>query len=74
MQRLMAGFPLRKAKYGIERQCGFSMEIPLSDTRSKKSECSFCFGAGNHLRRKAKLIQWDYKNIVKRKGKLVRLR
>lgn len=29
-----------------------------------------------HLRRwlrKAKLIQWDYKNIVKRKGKLVRI-
>ncbi len=24
--------------------------------------------------RKAKTIQWDYKNIVKRKGKLVRLR
>jgi hypothetical protein len=30
-----------------------------------------------HLRRwlkKAKAIQWDYKNIVKRKGKLVRLK
>lgn len=30
-----------------------------------------------HLRRwlkKAKVIQWDYKNIVKRKGKLVRLK
>ena len=24
--------------------------------------------------KKAKLIQWDYKNIVKRKGKLVRLK
>jgi len=24
--------------------------------------------------RKAKTIQWDYKNIVKRKGKLIRLR
>lgn len=27
-----------------------------------------------HWLRKAKTIQWDYKNIVKRKGKLVRIR
>lgn len=61
---------------------GRSFEEPLLVAKSRFQDASILFTSASEIDRellkrwleKARSIQWDYKNIVKRKGELVRLK
>ncbi len=77
----VAGYAVRKTGVQLLFWSGQSFEEPgLSPEGSfKAAEVRYTSKADINSRnlkrwlKKARLIQWDYKNIVKRKGKLVRL-
>ncbi len=79
----IVGYSKQKAGIRLMFWSGADFEEDLLDVRGKKFKDASVFY--NHLAevnikdlnrwlKKSKDIQWDYKNIVKRKGKLIRLK
>lgn len=79
----IVGYSKQKAGIRLMFWSGADFEEDLLDVRGKKFKDASVFY--NHLSevnikdltrclKKSKDIQWDYKNIVKRKGKLIRLK
>lgn len=77
----VAGYAVRKQNVQLLFWSGQSFEEPSLSPEGSFKAAEARFATKEEIKvkdlkrwlKKAKTIQWDYKNIVKRKGKLVRL-
>ena len=78
----IVGYSKQKAGVRLMFWSGADFDEAELSVRGKKfKDASIFYTSGEHIHttklkrwlKKAKSIQWDYKNIVKRKGKLIRL-
>ena len=77
------GYSVRKSGVRLMFWSGASFDEPvLAPGTGKFKDASITYASAEEIKptavrrwlQKAKEIQWDYKNVVKRKGRLVRLR
>lgn len=77
----VAGYSVRKQTVQLLFWSGHSFEEPGLSPEGKFKAAGVCYVTKEEINsrnlkrwlKKARVIQWDYKSIVKRKGKLVRL-
>ena len=77
----VAGYAVRKAYVQLLFWSGQSFEEPGLEPEGSFKAAQVRYATKEEIKptllkrwfKKAKTIQWDYKNIIKRKGKLVRL-